>query len=97
MSTLNFRFVVRRGLAATWTSQNGVLKAGEIGLETDTKKAKMGDGSTAWNSLPYWHLPPALFALADLDDVNAGAPLDNQVLAWNDTAQEWQAETIHEI
>ncbi len=44
---------IRRGLAATWTTQNPVLSAGEMGLETDTKKVKIGDGTTAWNSLGY--------------------------------------------
>lgn len=43
----------RRGTAATWTSTNPVLAAGEPGLETDTGKIKIGDGSTAWTSLAY--------------------------------------------
>jgi len=44
---------VKRGSASSWTSANTVLAAGEIGYETDTKKMKVGDGSTAWNSLGY--------------------------------------------
>lgn len=48
------QILIRRGTAATWTSSNPVLGLGEIGYETDTKKAKMGDGSTTWNSLGYW-------------------------------------------
>ena len=43
-----------RGTAAAWTSNNTVLLDGEWGLETDTNKAKFGDGVTAWNSLPYF-------------------------------------------
>lgn len=43
----------RRGTAAEWTSANPILADGEFGYETDTKKLKMGDGSTAWNSLVY--------------------------------------------
>jgi hypothetical protein len=43
----------RRGAAATWTSQNPTLSAGEPGFEGDTGKFKIGDGSTAWNSLDY--------------------------------------------
>lgn len=43
----------RRGTAAQWTAANPVLAAGEMGLETDTTKFKVGDGSTAWNSLSY--------------------------------------------
>lgn len=43
----------RRDTAANWTSTNPTLAIGEIGLETDTAKWKLGTGSTAWNSLPY--------------------------------------------
>lgn len=44
---------IRRGTAAAWTSANPTLAAGEWGFETDTNKAKIGNGSTAWNSLAY--------------------------------------------
>jgi hypothetical protein len=43
----------RRDTAANWTSTNPTLAAGEFGLETDTLKLKLGNGSTAWNSLSY--------------------------------------------
>jgi hypothetical protein len=45
---------LRRGTAAQWTSANPVLAAGEMGVETDTVKAKIGDGTLAWNALPYF-------------------------------------------
>jgi hypothetical protein len=44
---------IRAGTAAQWTAANPVLALGEPGLETDTHKIKYGDGTTAWNSLPY--------------------------------------------
>lgn len=44
---------LRRGTAATWTAANTLLAQGEMGLETDTGRFKVGDGSTAWNSLAY--------------------------------------------
>jgi hypothetical protein len=44
---------LRRGTAASWTSANPTLAAGEFGFETDTGKAKIGNGVTAWNSLAY--------------------------------------------
>lgn len=47
------RIQLRRDTAANWTSANPVLAPGEIGLETDTDQLKIGDGSTAWSSLPY--------------------------------------------
>lgn len=37
----------------TWELINPVLAAGEIGIESDTKQFKFGDGITQWNSLPY--------------------------------------------
>jgi hypothetical protein len=44
---------IRRGTAAQWTSTNPTLASGEQGYETDTGKMKIGNGSTAWNSLSY--------------------------------------------
>ena len=49
----SMRFACRRRTAAGWTTSNEVLYAGEIGVETDTRKFKFGDGVTAWNSLLY--------------------------------------------
>jgi hypothetical protein len=43
----------RHDTLANWASANTVLALGEFGFETDTKKIKLGDGSTAWNSLAY--------------------------------------------
>jgi hypothetical protein len=44
---------IRRGTAAQWTSANPTLAAGEFGYETDTGKAKIGNGSSAWTALSY--------------------------------------------
>ena len=49
----NVTIQLRRDTAANWTVENPVLAAGEIGIETNTLKAKVGDGATAWNSLSY--------------------------------------------
>ena len=43
----------RRDTAANWTAENPTLLAGEIGIESDTLKWKVGNGGTAWNSLAY--------------------------------------------
>jgi hypothetical protein len=43
----------RRDTAANWTSVNPTLLAGEIGIESDTNKWKVGTGSAAWTSLGY--------------------------------------------
>jgi hypothetical protein len=46
---------MRRDTSANWTAVNPVLHQGEIGVETNTLKAKIGDGVTAWSSLAYWN------------------------------------------
>lgn len=47
----------RRDTAANWVAANPILSAGEIGVELPasgtTCKFKIGDGVTAWVSLPY--------------------------------------------
>ena len=48
------RIRLRRDTAANWTSANPTLLAGEMGIETDTRRYKVGDGSTAWASLSYY-------------------------------------------
>jgi hypothetical protein len=49
----NIQLQFRRGVASRWSAANPVLAAGELGLETDTSKFKIGNGVTAWGSLPY--------------------------------------------
>jgi len=44
---------LRRGTASEWTAANPTLSQGELGVELDTTKFKVGNGSTAWNSLVY--------------------------------------------
>lgn len=43
----------RRGTASAASTANEVLAAGQPFVETDTSKLKIGDGSTAFNDLPY--------------------------------------------
>ena len=53
MSEIITRFKLRSGSAAEWSSANPILLSGELGIESDTRKHKYGDGVTAWNLLPY--------------------------------------------
>lgn len=39
--------------AAELTAKNPVLLKGEVVYESDTTRHKIGDGTTAWNALPY--------------------------------------------
>jgi hypothetical protein len=43
----------RNGNAASWTAANPILASGEIGHETDHGRHKIGNGTTAWDELPY--------------------------------------------
>ena len=43
------RIQLRRDTAANWTSTNPTLRAGEFGIETDTLKFKIGNGSEAFS------------------------------------------------
>jgi hypothetical protein len=50
---------VRRATASSWASTNPTLDPGEIGLETDTGKFKIGPGTSAtnWNSITAYANP----------------------------------------
>jgi hypothetical protein len=43
----------RRGPEIEWTTINPILAEGEMGIETDTEKFKIGNGVLNWNTLPY--------------------------------------------
>ena len=54
MPTLNTRIQLRHDVKANWDDNSSVvLKAGEVGIETDTGKMKAGDGSKTWAELKY--------------------------------------------
>lgn len=57
MST-EVRIQLRRDSANNWQGANPVLAEGEMGIETDTRKFKFGDGKTAWKKLPYASYEP---------------------------------------
>lgn len=44
---------IRHGTAAQWASNNPVLAPGEIGVELDTGKMKVGFGGVTYNARPY--------------------------------------------
>ena len=54
MPTLNTRIQLRHDVKANWDDNSSVvLKAGEVGIETDTSKMKVGDGTKTWAELKY--------------------------------------------
>lgn len=54
---INVRLITRNDTAAKWAEKNPILMAGEIGVETDTRKSKIGDGVKGWNELSYMEAP----------------------------------------
>ena len=48
-----FRSKLRRDTASNWTNVNPVLALAEPGVETDTNKMKIGDGTKTWTELQY--------------------------------------------
>lgn len=56
MATFSKRIQLRNDTPSNWSTANPVLLAGEIGLEIDSarNRMKIGDGTTAWNDLPYF-------------------------------------------
>ena len=49
----NVKIKLKRDTSSGWSSSE-VLLAGQVGLETDTYRFKVGDGSTTWENLPYY-------------------------------------------
>jgi len=80
------RILLRRDTAANWTSGNAVLASGEAGYETNTGKFKIGNGTTAWNSLGYSIASNISAAvLNDLGDVTITSAANGDFLRWNGT------------
>lgn len=66
------RIQLRRDTAANWTSSNPVLRAGELGIETDTLKFKIGNGSSTWTQIANY---------ANVTDAGLSNSLNDYILA----------------
>ena len=53
MAPLNIRIQLRNDTAENWTTKNPLLLKGEMGVEIDTKKIKIGNGTDHWTTLKY--------------------------------------------
>ena len=51
--TLNIRIQLRNDTAENWTTKNPLLLKGEMGVEIDTRKIKIGNGTDRWTALEY--------------------------------------------
>jgi len=76
----------RRDTTANWASANPVLAAGEMGINTSTNQFKIGDGTTAWNSLAYAALSGTVADLDDVTNVVITSATNGDLLKWNGSA-----------
>ena len=53
MAPLNIRIQLRNDTAENWTTKNPLLLKGEMGVEIDTRKIKIGNGTDRWTALEY--------------------------------------------
>ena len=51
---MGVKILLRNDVSTIWTSVNPILGQGEIGIESDTRKLKIGDGILTWNLLNYY-------------------------------------------
>lgn len=51
--TLNVKIQIRNDTANAWKTNDPVMLKGEMGVETDTRKFKFGDGVSTWTELDY--------------------------------------------
>lgn len=63
--TLKTKILLRNDTKAQWATVNPVLGKGEVGIESDTRLFKFGNGTTAWNDLKYADTEHAVLKEAD--------------------------------
>lgn len=89
MSTVFAKIQMRRGTAASWAAANPVLAQGELAFETDTGRTKVGDGATAYLSLPsYATYDQMVAALEDIEDATAAVVAASNAAQAAETASE---------
>ncbi len=76
-TTVKVQLKLRQDTSSGWSAVNPILLVGELGRESNTGKIKIGDGSTAWNSLTY----QPFGALITNDDISATAEIAVSKLA----------------
>jgi hypothetical protein len=88
-TTVKVQLKLRQDTSSGWSAVNPILLAGELGRESNTGKIKIGDGSTAWNSLAY----QPFGALITNADISATAEIAVSKLADGAARQLLQTDT----
>lgn len=68
--TLNTKIILRNDTSANWASVNPVLSKGEVAVEVNTGKLKIGDGVKAWAELEYANVLPSELENLDYGDMH---------------------------
>lgn len=82
---------LRRGTAAQWSSINPIIAEGELCVELDTSKFKIGDGIHHWNDIPYSENRNTLANMAT--DVDVTYLTTGSLLIYNTGINKWEAST----
>lgn len=91
---------LRRGSRLQWNSANPILAEGELTLEIDTHRFKIGDGISTWGELPYASGPPGIAGppgpegtinrLIDIQDVDYSNIEDGAILVYDGPSDTWK-------
>lgn len=93
---------LRRGAAAQWASTNPVLAEGELAVEIDTGKFKLGNGIDHWNDIDYSSGvagpagpigPTGTNAISLATDVDVSVLVAGSVLVYQTSINKWVAST----
>jgi hypothetical protein len=88
---------LRNGTAAQWTAANPTLAAGEVGIESDTKKQKFGDGTTAWNSLGYAGTVTSVTGTSPVASSGGATPAISLASGYGDTQNPYASKTANQV
>ena len=100
------RIELRRGNAIDWFNANPLLAEGEICVELDTGKFKIGDGVNYWNDLLYASGPAGatgtvgpkgdtgtqINKLIDIPDINSTGLATGSMLVYDGTRLQWNTD-----
>ena len=77
------QIIIRNDTSAAWTLADPVLARGELGLERDTMRIKIGDGTSTWSALPYRGVDGAPGDSVYEVDVDLGVvPVLDKTVSW---------------
>lgn len=85
----------RRDTSVNWTNVNPILAEGELGLETDTKLYKIGDGINNWTALNYTPLTGSFSSMLLETTTTPASPSDGLIIYSENIAGEIQPKIIN--